>query len=123
MAKKFSIIGLLLLAIAFNAAAHDNDRITQLEKETQEIKHRLSEIESSNKKPSMAQEVIASSDGWKSIANWRKLTTGMSTSDVRRILGEPDRIDGGGLAYWYYRNDGEVTFFENEVSRWKEPRD
>ncbi len=46
MVKLIAIIGLLSMSVAFNANAHDSDRIAQLEKELQETKARLSKLES-----------------------------------------------------------------------------
>ena len=122
MVKTISFIGFLSLAVAFNANAHDSDRINQLEKEIQEIKFRLSKLESFPSNPSNAQEPATSGDGWKSVMNWRKLTQGMSTSDVRRILGEPHKLDGGTLAHWEYQNGGSIFFYKEKVDRWHEPR-
>jgi hypothetical protein len=122
MVKTITFIGFLLLAVAFNANAHDSDRIDQLEKETQEIKLRLSKLESLLSNPSKAEELVTSSDGWKSLANWRKLATDMGYSDVQKILGEPHRVDGGSVAHWYYQNDGRVTFLGGKVQQWREPR-
>ena len=98
MIKTISIIGFLSLFIAFNSYADDSDRIDKLEKEVQELKLRISKLESLLINSGAAQEVATPGDGWKSIANWRKLTTGMAPSDVRKILGEPQRVDGGRLA-------------------------
>lgn len=122
MVKTISFIAFLSLAVAFNANAHDSDRINQLEKEIQEIKFRLSKLESFPSNPSNAQEPATSVDGWKSVLNWRKLAQGMSTSDVRRILGEPHTVDGGSLVHWQYQNGGRITFFDGRVERWNEPR-
>jgi len=122
MVKTISFIGFLTLAVAFNANAHDSDRIIQLEKEIQEIKSRLSRLESFPSNPSNAQEPVTSSEGWKSVMNWRKLTQGMSTSDVRRILGEPHRLDGGTFARWEYQNGGSITFYQEKIQSWNEPR-
>ena len=122
MIKTITIIGFLSLFIAFNSYADDSDRIDKLEKEVQELKLRISKLESLLSNPAAAQDVVTSSDGWKSIANWRKLTTGMNPSDVRKILGEPHRVRGGGLAIWYYQNGGTVTFFEGKVGQWREPQ-
>lgn len=100
MVKTISFIGLLSLAFAFNANAHDGDRVAQMEREIQEIKLRLSKLESllSNpSNPSHAQEPVTSDDGWKSVTNWRKLYKDMSASDVRKILGEPHRVDSGAI--------------------------
>jgi hypothetical protein len=122
MVKTIIIIGFLSLAVAFNSYAHDSDRIDQLEKEIQETKLRLSKLESLLSNPSNAQKPVTSGEGWKSAMNWRKLTKDMSTSDVQKILGEPHRVDGGSLTFWYYENGGEVTFHEGKVNRWHEPR-
>jgi hypothetical protein len=122
MVKTIAIIGFLSLAVAFNAYANDNYRIDQLEKELQETKLRLSKLESLISDPSKAQELATSGEGWKSVMNWRKLTTEMNANDVRKILGEPHRVDGGTVATWYYKNGGVVVFFDGKASRWMEPR-
>lgn len=122
MVKKIIIIGFLSFAVAFNSYANDSDRIEQLEKEIQQIKLRLSKLESLTSNPSNAQNPVTSGEGWKSVMNWRKLTTDMSASDVQKILGEPQRLDGGTIANWYYQNGGRITFFEGKVRQWTEPR-
>jgi len=100
MVKQIAVIGFLSLAVTFNSNAHDSDQIDQPEKEMREIKARLSKLESLGSNPSNAQEFVTSGEGWKSIINWRKLTNDMSTSDVRKILGEPHRVDGGTMTDW-----------------------
>ena len=122
MVKTIIVAGLLSLVVAFNANAQDDHRIDQLENDIQELKLRISKLESILSSPSSGQEIVPSSEGWKSIANWRKLSTDMDTSDVQKILGEPHRVDGGGVAIWYYQNDGRVVFMNGKVSRWMEPR-
>lgn len=122
MVKTISFIGFLSFAFIPYANAHESDRIIQLEKEIQDIKSRLLRLETFPGTQSKAQEPVVSSDGWRSLTNWRKLIPDMIESDVRRILGEPDRIDGGSVAYWYYQNRGNVTFISGKVQSWKEPR-
>jgi hypothetical protein len=122
MIEKIAIIGLLSCPVAFNANAHDTDRLDQLEQEIQETKRRLSTLESLLSNPSNTQKPVASGEGSKSVRNWRKLTTGMSTKDVQMILGEPHRVDGGGYTTWYYQNGGRVHFIGPFVERWTEPR-
>ena len=122
MVRTISFIGFLSLAFAFNANAYGGGRVAQMEREIQEIKLRLSKLESLLSNPSNAQEPATSDDGWKSVMNWRKLYKEMSTSDVRKILGEPHRVDGGNLASWHYRNGGRIVFYEGKVDHWNEPR-
>ncbi len=122
MIKPTIIIGFLSLAIAFNSNAHDSDELENLKSEIKEIKHRLSELESSPKNSINTPKTVLSPDGWKSVTNWRRLSVGMETSDVRQILGEPHRLDGGTLARWYYENEGEVMFINGKVQQWSEPR-
>lgn len=122
MSKIVAIIGVLLLAAAFNLNAQDSDRVGQLEKEVQELKLRISKLESLLGAPNTAPRPTASNDGWKSVANWRMLATDMSDSDVRKLLGEPSRINGGNLAVWSYEDGGTVTFYRGKVNQWSEPR-
>lgn len=122
MIRTIAVIGFLSLAFAFSANAHDADRIGQLEREVHELKARLSKLESMLSKQTDAQELVLSGDGWKSVANWRKLSTDMSTSDVREILGEPERIEGGDVAWWHYPSAGRVVFISGKVKQWVEPR-
>jgi cytoskeletal protein RodZ len=57
-----------------------------------------------------------------SISSWRDLKRGMSESQVRSILGEPGKIDGGTFAFWRYKNGGTVTFYQDKLDSWSEPR-
>ena len=123
MIKTIIIIAFLSLGIAFNSYADDSDRIDQLEKEVQVLKQRISKLESLLSNTSEEQVLVNPGNGWKSVSNWRKLTTDMSYDEVRNILGEPHKVDGGVLASWYYQNGGVVTFFQGKVRRWSEPRE
>jgi outer membrane protein assembly factor BamE (lipoprotein component of BamABCDE complex) len=122
MIKSIVALSFLSLAVAFSSHAQDTDRIAQLEKEVQELRARVSKLESLLSSQGNTQGFVASGDGWKSVANWRRLVTDMNPSDVRRILGEPERIDGGNVARWYYSNGGRVAFISEKVTSWTEPR-
>lgn len=105
-----------------SSLAQDNDRILQLEREISELKNRVARLESSQTGAKPNAKIVPSGDGWKSIANWRSLKKGMSFDDVRAILGEPGRIQGGTLTYWTYPDRGSVTFYNDRLDGWTEPR-
>ncbi len=119
---KNCLVVCLLLTLSFGSMASDSDRITQLEKEVQELKAKLRVLETPAPKPIVNNKPTTSTEGWKSLANWRSLKSGMSYDEVRAILGEPTRIAGGNLAFWYYPNRGDVTFREDKLTNWVEPR-
>ena len=57
---------------------------------------------------------------------WRSLKHRMSKDDVRRILGEPERITEfslGSESTWYYGYPlgGQLTFYGDRLSSWSEP--
>lgn len=116
-------LAISLSLICFSSFASDSDRITQLEKEVLELKLRLTNLEVPPVTTSTRQKPAASTESWKSLANWRSLKSGMSPDDVRAILGEPSRVEGGIVTYWTYPSRGEVTFVRDQVTRWAEPRE
>lgn len=87
-----TIVLLLLNSLTY---ASDSDRITQLEKEVQELKNRLTTLESPVNK-AIVQKSTVTSDGWKNLANWRSLKKGSSYEEVRTILGEPEKVSASG---------------------------
>ena len=119
---KIGLVSSLLLTLSLSSLASDTDRITQLEKDVQNLKLRLTKLEVSQSSTSNQQKPSTSTDGWKFLANWRSLKKGMSYDDVRTILGEPSRIQGGTIAYWFYTNRSSVTFYEDRLDSWTEPR-
>jgi hypothetical protein len=52
---------------------------------------------------------------------WRALRKDMTMPEVRSILGEPSRVDGGSFTTWHYPNYGTVTFYKDVVYLWREP--
>ena len=121
MVPRLAIAVILSLLATFSSYAHDSDRIEQLEREVQETKQRLSILESKLRNKNDEKELVIADDGWKSVANWRKLTPGMSTRKVKKILGDPQRIEGAKNAVWYYNNGGVVRIIDGNVDRWSEP--
>jgi len=122
MTRTTAIAGLLSLCFATGTPAQDSQRTAALEKEVQELKLRLSKLEAFVNSPAKTEPTVVPGDGWKSIANWRRLERGMDTKQVRAILGEPKRIDGGYVSSWSYDNGGGLLFTDGKVSNWTEPR-
>ena len=121
MVTKFAIGVVLSLVVTFGSHAQDNERIAQLEKEMQETKERLSILESILRNEIDEKGLDVTNEGWKSLDNWRELTTGMRTEAVQKILGNAHRIEGGTITAWHYENEGIVVFYEGKVERWSEP--
>ncbi|MDT7514736.1 hypothetical protein [Rhodoferax mekongensis] len=115
-----SVLAAFLAVMSLAAHAQDSARIEQLEKEVQAIKQRLSKLEYSQT-ASPEQKLSMGSEGWKSVSSWRQLRSGMSPNDVRAILGEPGRLNGGDIANWHYANGGEAIFMREKLYRWTEP--
>ena len=58
------------------------------------------------------------------LSSWRQLSKGLSCGQVRSILGEPSRISGGDVQFWYYNQNysqGRLTFVESRLESWSEP--
>ena len=121
MVPRLAIAVILSLVATFSSYAHDSDRIEQLEKEVEETKQRLLILESKLLIKNDEKELVIADDGWKSVANWRKLTFGMSALNVKKILGDPHKVVGAKNAVWYYDNGGVVRITDGNVDRWSEP--
>jgi hypothetical protein len=122
--KKIITIGMLLAVTSISSFASDAQRLSALEKEVQEIKLRLSKLESSNQVPSDSKSTTttATGEGWKYQKSWRTLTTGMSPNEVRNLLGDPQQVRGGKVTFWSYPNKGDVTFMDDALYQWREPK-
>ena len=104
-----------------NATGIQPERVEQLERDMQEVEIRISALETKLSGISKAEEAVMAGEGWKSLANWRKLKTGMSYESVTEILGSALRVDGGTMATWHYENYADVTFIDGKVRSWTEP--
>jgi hypothetical protein len=120
---KLSFIACLMLAFTIESHASDGDRITQLEKEVQELKLRLANLEAPQGGTSTTSKQAAPAKSWTALANWRALKQGMSYEEVRAALGEPERLDGGTFTRWLYPNQGRVVFYKDKLDSWSEPRE
>ncbi len=117
----------LLLAIAlafanFSSFANDSERISQLENAINDLRIRVKQLENSQSNASNQQKQVVVNEGAKSLANWRRLNKGMSYNEVREMLGEPLRIEGGSFTYWYYAKKGRIVFYGDKLDGWNEPQ-
>jgi len=88
-----------------------NSHIVNLEKRVKELENlvKIKTVNISNSK-----------------VTWRKLTKGLSFSQVRNILGEPLDIDvSTNSTSWYYtkgRSASKLWFYQGSLSSWTEPK-
>lgn len=127
-------VGLLMFTTSLSSHANDSDRITQLEKQVQELKLRLNNLEaqrspsapsSQNKSTASNREATrpaANKTDMKVLAQWQGLKKGMSPDEVRAVLGAPLKtLANSAFTYWDYANQGSVTFTHGRLSGWTEP--
>ena len=117
-AGTFIAVSTLTLAVASSAYAQSGARIDQLERDVLALQQRILKLEAALGSSSSSPQPATSGSPWKSLSNWRQLKSGMGPNEVRALLGEPDRITGGNVAYWYYPGDGTITFTNDKVSQW-----
>lgn len=96
-------------------------RIELLERANANLEQRVRDLEALiRREPSRDQQVAISGD-WRDVSNWRRLRKGMKPDQVRALLGEPERVEGGDFTYWYWA-DAHVIFYSGKLDRWSEPR-
>ena len=71
----------------------------------------------SQSKPSVNQQKQSTD-----LSSWRQLKKNMSEEQVRALLGEPAKVDGGTFAFWHYKSGGTITFYNDKLDSWTEPR-
>ena len=62
------------------------------------------------------------SEEW--VSAWSSVTKGLSSAQVRRLLGQPLHVNSGAVDEWYYLTDtqyGCVFFFNDQVIHWRGP--
>jgi hypothetical protein len=103
------------------------DKLKEVFAENVKLKARNDELSATLKSVMAPAKDVApkfNPEGWKDKANWRKLTKGMSKNDVTHLLGEPTRINSGGILDFFYYGErgGRVQFTEaGGVDGWSEP--
>jgi hypothetical protein len=106
----------LVLGTSSPLWAQDQDATLFLLEKVAELESRIEQLES----PSSGVSSVAPS-----LRSWRQLQRGMSYEQVRTLLGEPMKIDGGYATHWYYSASGilgpRVDFLNDRASGWVEP--
>jgi len=77
-------------------------------------------LETLVKADSSRNSPVPASANWRDLANWRRLVRGMNMDQVRALLGEPERVEGGPVTSWYWTN-ANVYFISGQLSGWSEP--
>jgi len=89
------------------------------------LENRINDLEKRVSILEQALEDKISTDRWQNKALWKKLKKGMSTSDIKRILGQPKRIEDQVFPTWYYHSTSKlhayVFFDEGKAQGWKVP--
>ena len=116
------LLSIALAATACSSFANDSERIREIENEIYQLRVRVKQLENAQSNTNSQKTQVVANGGSKSLANWRKLQTGMSYNEVRALLGEPLRIEGGSISAWYYANEGRVVFITDKLARWNEPQ-
>jgi len=107
-----AVVFFALIAVLINNPASDlEERVTDLE-------NRVTVLEEMVTEPEKIETTTRVSDNRE---NWRKLREGMSEDQVRELLGEPYRIQGGRSALWHYQMGGSIHFHRGKVESWSEP--
>ena len=122
MIRTILITFFVLFGISNSCLAQNDARIEALEKEVAELNERLSEIVLLLTAALISSQEQETSQEMKTdLSNWRKLKTGMGKNKVIELLGEPNRVNGGKMAEWFYSSDGSVQFYDNKLYSWGEP--
>lgn len=57
----------------------------------------------------------------KNIKSWAMLRKDFAPEDVKKLLGEPERVTEGVVTTWYYQKGGNVSFIDGKVTKWVKP--
>jgi hypothetical protein len=131
--EKSLAVQLMALIVCCYGASHsladpqtqtNEERITKLEAVISTLEKRISALEGSPVENQTNSQSINTSSGWKNKSNWRLLSKSMTKTQVKNILGEPEKINvSGSLEQWYWNDQQgpEVTFYEDRLDGWGEP--
>ena len=96
-------------------------RIELLERANTDLEQRVRDVEALIRRAPSRDQQVAGSGDWRDISNWRRLRQGMKPDQVRALLGEPERVEAGGVTFWRWPG-AHVAFMDGKVYGWSEPR-
>ena len=82
------VFGTLICTVA--SAQSLEDRVRELERRVEQLEKQVAQPASPVSAP---KPVSGQPDGWRERENWRSLRRGMTESEVRSILGEPQKVN------------------------------
>ena len=96
-------------------------QVVLLERRTTDLEQRVLELEALIKVERPRDRRSSTSPNWRDVQNWRRLRQGMTEDEVRALLGEPDRVQAGGVTFWYWTDAANVYFISGKLEGWSEP--
>ena len=108
-----AMIAISVLLLFYNPALADDASLQQ----------RVTELENRVQKLEQLLEEKFADDRWKEPILWSRIRTGMSDVDVRKLLGNPARIEKAIFTTWYYHktsiDHSHVWFDDGKVLGWE----
>jgi hypothetical protein len=100
-------------------------RVAFLELKTVELERRIHELEALIKTGPSQDSPTRAAGNWRELGNWRRLRRGMTTTQVRAIIGEPDKVEAGSsMTIWTwgkFPDYATVRFDDDKLDGWTEP--
>ncbi len=118
------VIGVMASIFLIVTIATSKSYTNDLEQRVADLEQRVTQLEQQLNQTN-TQATPAVTRGSNNIENWRQLRTGMNQQEVERLLGRPQRVDGGASTNWFYSDQrwhSIVRFRNGSVSSWVEPR-
>jgi hypothetical protein len=113
-----SLIGFGIASGPVYAQSGADPRIERLEQSIRDLERRVTSLEAQlSERPSASQVAPAK-------ANWRKLKSGMTESEVEQLLGSPQNVRANEASVtWFYPSLGNVRFDgkSHTLVAWSEP--
>ena len=114
MLPRCFLIPLIIFSVSLPASASEDE----LQKQIDALSQRVEQLE-------QVVRGLSSEDNWKDSAYWSRLKREMDEHEVRKILGNPSRIEESIFTTWYYHASSKlhsfVWFDEGKVLGWEAP--